>query len=313
MSKFTGSTQRILIEDALKHIYSCEQDRHEPSAQSIAGALQITLDQAASLLAGLADRNLVRLKSGKFYLTAAGRDYALQVIRAHRLWERYLADETGYAEDEWHGRADRQEHELSPAEIEALSAKLGHPTHDPHGDPIPTAAGEVGSHGGQPLVTMAAGTSARIVHLEDEPAIVYAQLVAEGLYPDQEVRLTEISTQRIGFWADGEKHILAPIVAANISVVPLAPSQREPEVPTERLSGLALGQKCEVVSISPVCRGPERRRLLDLGILPGTRISAELRSPSGDPTAYAVRGSLIALRQEQTNLIWVTPLQEVGQ
>jgi len=312
MSKFVKPSQRILIEDALKHIHSCERSQRKPSAQSVAGALQITLDEAASLLASLAARGLLVVKTGDFYLTSAGSEYALQIIRAHRLWERYLADETGFAEGEWHERADRHEHEMSPDEIDALSARLGHPTHDPHGDPIPTAEGEVVSHGGQPLATMQVGDSVQIVHLEDEPAIVYAQLIAEGLYPGLEIRLTEISPHRVCLWADGEKHILAPIVAANISVIPVSATQEEPSVPAERLSGLALGQQRQVVSISPACRGPERRRLMDLGIIPGTTIRAEIRSPSGDPTAYSVRGSLLALRKEQANLIWVSQLSEAA-
>ena len=92
-------------------------------------------------------------------LTEEGRLYALQVIRTHRLWEHYLAHETGVAEREWHARADRVEHQLSPAEVDALSARLGHPVFDPHGDPIPTASGEVRGLEGQPLNTMAAGQS----------------------------------------------------------------------------------------------------------------------------------------------------------
>ena len=92
MSKFVKPSQRILIEDALKHIHSCERSQREPSAQSVAGALQITLDEAASLLASLAARGLLVVKTGDFYLTSAGSEYALQIIRAHRLWERYLAD-----------------------------------------------------------------------------------------------------------------------------------------------------------------------------------------------------------------------------
>ncbi|NTU65007.1 MAG: ferrous iron transport protein A, partial [Chloroflexi bacterium] len=58
-----------------------------------------------------------------------------------------------------------------------------------------------------------------------------------------------------------------------------------------------------VVGISPRCHGAERRRLLDLGIVPGTVVRAEIASPSGDPIAYRVRGALIALRREQSDFI----------
>ncbi len=310
MPKLTRSTERILSEDALKHIYECEQEVRQPTLQSVAGALQISTDETADLLSNMVTHHLLQIEGREFRLTPTGRDYALQVIRAHRLWERYLADETGFAEAEWHDRADQHEHSLSPAEAEALSARLGHPTHDPHGDPIPSAGGKFVPHGGRPLTTLAAGESARIVHLEDEPAAVYAQLSAEGLYPGMEIKLLELSPQQVRFWADGDQHILTPLLANNISVVRLPKEQALETAPRARLSDLKPGETGRVVSISPACRGLERRRMLDLGILPGTRIKAEMVSPSGDPTAFLIRGALIALRKEQAVLINITPETE---
>jgi Fe2+ transport system protein FeoA len=66
------------------------------------------------------------------------------------------------------------------------------------------------------------------------------------------------------------------------------------------------------VAISQASRGAERRRLLDLGILPGTKITAETRSPSGDPTAYIIRGALIALRQNQAKQIKVRKTEDIA-
>jgi DtxR family Mn-dependent transcriptional regulator len=94
------------------------------------------------------------------------------------------------------------------------------------------------------------------------------------------------------------------VLAANLWVEPLAePAGEPPRV--ERLSTLPLGSRATVVGISARCRGPERRRMLDLGIVPGTEVAAEMRSPGGDPTAYRIRGSLIALRREQAELIHI--------
>jgi DtxR family Mn-dependent transcriptional regulator len=300
------STERILAEDALKHIYKCQVKSRRPTVESIAGALQVSPGEVTSLLHKMATHHLLQLADGEFRLTPAGEEYALQVIRAHRLWERYLADETGFPEDEWHVRADRQEHELSPADTEALSARLGHPIHDPHGDPIPSAAGDFVPHGGQPLTSLSSGEVARIVHLEDEPPVVYAQLVAEGVHPGMEVLVTDVTPRRIRFVAEGEEHILAPILAANISVEPLSPEQATGIGPNEHLADLKIGEVGRVISISPACRGLERRRFMDLGILPGTVIKAQLVSPSGDPTAYLIRGALIGLRREQAGLINIT-------
>jgi DtxR family Mn-dependent transcriptional regulator len=302
----TIESKRILVEDILKHLYIYEQSERQASIASMAGALQTSQDEAGVLISDMIDHQLVELSEGSFSLTPAGRDYAVQIVRAHRLWERYLADETGYAEDDWHTQADRREHQLSPAEVEALAARLGHPTHDPHGDPIPGAGGDFVAHMGQPLTALDPGARARIVHLEDEPPTIYARLVAERLYPGQEIQLTEKSAQRICFRADGQEHVLAPVIARNISVVPLPASAAVATEPGERLSALGLGQTARVAKISPACRGPERRRFMDLGILPGTLVKAEMVSPSGDPTAYLIRRSLIALRKEQAELITIT-------
>jgi Fe2+ transport system protein FeoA len=80
----------------------------------------------------------------------------------------------------------------------------------------------------------------------------------------------------------------------------------------ENLSQLKPGESARVVSISPRSQGAERRRFLDLGILPGTLITAEMVSPSGDPTAYHIRGAMIGLRQEQARLIHITRGKETA-
>jgi DtxR family Mn-dependent transcriptional regulator len=146
---------------------------------------------------------------------------------------------------------------------------------------------------------MALNTPLRIVHLEDEPEAVYAQLLAESLYLGMEIRITESNAQRIRFWANGDEHLLAPIVASSISVVPIPEKSKVEPVIGEPLNALEIGEVGEVIQISPRLRGQERRRMMDLGILPGTVIKAEMESPGGDPTAYRIRGALVAFREEQ--------------
>jgi DtxR family Mn-dependent transcriptional regulator len=296
-------TQRVLSEDALKYIHQAQLQGQTATLSGLAGTLQISPNRAADLLADLDQRGLLTFEGDEPRLTSAGREAALHVIRAHRLWERHLADDTGFAEAEWHQLAEHYEHELTPSQVDALAAQLGHPTHDPHGDPIPTPDGELIGHGGRPLTTLPVADLGRIVHIEDEPETVYAQLVAEGLYPGQWVRLLEVTPQRVRFWANGNEHVVAPIVAANISVVPDAPTVEIEKSSDEPLHHLKTDERGTVVGISPRCRGVERRRLLDLGIVPGTVVRAEIISPSGDPIAYRVRGTLIALRREQSDLI----------
>lgn len=313
-ARIVRSGDRVRIEDALKHFYDCEYRGTQGTLLSLAGALGLSGDRTAELISRLEALGLVAAAEGGYRLTAAGRSDALRVIRLHRLWERYLSEETGLDPTEWHGRADAREHEISPQEADDLAARMGDPRFDPHGDPIPTADGEVPPPRGKALSELAAGETAEIVHVEDEPEAVYAQLVALGLHPGLRVRMTEVSRRRIRFEAGAEEHVLAPVLAANLSVIPLAAEETE-SGPFESLSALAPGETATVSGISALCRGRERRRLLDLGVIPGTRVEADFRSPSGDPAAYRVRGALLALRREQADLIHVHregPPQEVA-
>jgi DtxR family Mn-dependent transcriptional regulator len=304
-------TERVLSEDALKRIHQCEIHNRQPTMQSLAGSLNISPNKAADVLHRLEQQEFLQVEGDHFVLTSTGRDYALRIIRAHRLLERYMADATGFEEEEWHDRAERLEHSLSLEDMESLSARLGNPTHDPHGDPIPTSRGEMVYAERTPLINLETGKPARIVHLEDEPEAVYAQIVAEGLHVGQIVRLIESSPQRVRFWAGGDEHLLAPIVAANIAVVPLPEEQEAQADIGDPLTSLKIGEVGQVVSISPRTRGVERRRLMDLGILPGTPIEIEMSSPSGNPKAYRIRGAVIALRQSQAEDIRIQRSTEV--
>ncbi|MFC1997428.1 DtxR family transcriptional regulator [Chloroflexota bacterium] len=304
-------TERVRSEDALKHIHQCEIHNQRPSMQSLAGALNSTTNEVAAIMNQLETQEYIKYEGDKFHLTPTGQDYALRIIRAHRLLERYLADATGFEEEEWHDRAERLEHNLSAEEIDQLSVRLGNPTHDPHGDPIPTSRGEMVYAERTPLVNLNTEELARIIHLEDEPEAVYAQIVAEGLHVGQIVRMIETSAHRVRFWAGGDEHLLAPIVAANIAVLPIADEQETAETSGEPLTNLSIGEVAQVIRISGRTRGVERRRLMDLGILPGTSIELEISSPSGNPKAYRIRGAMIALRESQAEDIRIQRQTEV--
>ncbi|MDX1377369.1 MAG: metal-dependent transcriptional regulator [Anaerolineales bacterium] len=308
--KITG---KILKEDALKHIHQLEIHGNKPSVNSLAGALKVSPDEVTKIITNLEAHELLVFEGGDIQLTAAGREYALRMIRAHRLYERYLADETSYEETDWHERAEQFEHTLTSDEANALAARLGNPTHDPHGDPIPTASGHMVYPERTLLTNMEIDKPARIVHLEDEPEAIYAQIVAEGLHVGQVVRLLESSSKRVRFWADGDEHVVAPIVAANIGVAKLSERPQQAEIKGEALSSLRPGQSGQVVQLSHRIRGAERRRLMDMGVLPGTKISNEMDSAAGDPSAYRIRDAVIALRKSQADLILINKPEETVQ
>lgn len=304
--------RRMRREDALKHILKSEANGRVATLESIAGALHITTGSAARLLDELASHDLLTFEGGQLRLRPAGREMGLHVLRAHRLWESYLAEETGIAEDEWHRRAERQEHLLTPAQTRALAARLGHPTRDPHGDVIPSSDGTFEGEDSQSLNSVEPETPVLITHIEDEPETVYSQLVALGLRAGMHAFVIEKSPTRIRFWADGNEHTLAPVLAENVSIRPLPDYGTADLVEEEFLSGLPPGRRARVVGLSGACRGPERRRLLDLGFVPGTPVEVEMVSPAGDPTAYRVRGSVVALRREQANLVRINSREAVA-
>lgn len=304
--------ERAQREDALKHILKSEANGQSATVLSVAGALQTRDNTAASLLRDLESAGLVSFDEGRLQLLQPGRELALQVVRAHRLWESYLAEETGIAATRWHRLAERKEHLLSPQETEALAARLGHPLTDPHGDTIPERGGELPADAGMSANAIPVNVPFTIVHLEDEPDDSYRELLALGLRPGMRAYIVSKSSDKMRLFADGRHYELAPSLAQNISAAPL------PNVTSAELSEatylheLPAGVRARVLGLTGACRGAERRRLLDLGFVPGSIVEANLISPGGDPVAYLVRGALIALRREQARFICIEPAREVA-
>ena len=298
------NTARVHVEDALKHLYDCEDKGVSCSPQSLAGSLGTTADRAAKIIHRLEKSGLLQSSGNALQLTPEGRSGALRVIRVHRLWEYYLADETSLHETEWHTEAELQEHRLSPEEVERLAARMGNPGFDPHGDPIPSVRGEMPRRPGIPLADLPPGAGARIVHLEDEPPAIYAQLVGLGFYPGLQVRMIGGGAGEIRIVAKEEERVLTRTAARNVTVAPL-PGPGGAGRAYRTLDSLAQGEAAVVRGIAEALRGQQRRRLMDLGIVPGTPIAAELVSLGGDPIAYRVRGTLVALRKKHSEQILI--------
>jgi DtxR family transcriptional regulator, Mn-dependent transcriptional regulator len=303
-----SETERTVVEDALKHAFDCNARNIACTIESIAGALQTTTALATKLVIRLEAMGLMVSEDNGFRLTAEGTAYALRVIRIHRLWERYLADETSVREADWHRVAEFEEHRMTEADADALAARLSNPQFDPHGDPIPSASGEMPEVPGETLTNFPAGTPVRIVHVEDEPPAMYALLAAIGMHRGLDLEVLENNPSRVRIEAQGEEHVLEPALARLITASRVPPGQHRPRS-YMALSALAPGNPAKVTSISRLCRGQQRRRLMDLGIVPGTQIAAELDSLTGNPRAYLVRGTLVALRREQADQIFVMPVR----
>ncbi len=294
---------KIVTEDILKQLYHAEYEGHSISITNLKG-LFAEHNNLLDVIKSMEAKGLIGTTEGVVKLNDEGRDYALKIIRVHRLWEKYLSEKTGYHKSEWHDRAEEMEHQLTSEEANKLAVQLGNPRFDPHGDPIPTDTGEITKIKGVPLSLIPVNTIGRITHIEDEPDVIYKQILAERLHIASQVRVVESNERRVVFHSQGEEYILAPVVAANITVLAL---ERE-EISEEnisRLSSLKGGEKAKIIGISQECRGENRRRLLDLGFVKNTDISIGLESPMRNPKAYLVRDTAIAIRNEQADFVLI--------
>lgn len=296
---------RVRVEDALKHVYEAAERGGRASIESLAGALGIAVREAADLARLLRERGLASTDDG-LVLTSGGERTAQQIVRAHRVWERYLADELGAPPEELHRRADRREHLLTREDVAHLAARLGHPQYDPHGDPIPPVAVRPEPVLGWPVTLMPIGMPLQIVHIEDEPEAVFARLARLELEPGKQVIVRETTADRILLDVDGRRHAVSPVDAANIFVVPAVAAAAS----ARTLADLRTGEQARVRRVG--INGFARRRLFDLGFTPGARVACAFPSALGEPRAYRVRGTLIALRPEQARRIEVEPLPETG-
>ncbi len=302
--KNVSSNEKIIIEDILKQLYHFENSGNKVDMKTLVQVLDFNNNRIVEAIKKMTINDLIYFESDVLKLTESGREYALRIVRVHRLWERYLADRTGFSKTEWHDRAELMEHQLSHDETEKLAAHLGNPKYDPHGDPIPTKTGKIAKVKGVELPLLSVNTVGRITHIEDEPEVIYKQILAENIHIGSLLRVIENNTTRIVFESEGEEFKLAPIVAANLTVAPI-----EKEVVLEdniaRLSGLKENETAKIIGISKESRGESRRRLLDLGFVKGADITIDLLNPLGEPHAYLIKGTSIALRKNQAAKILI--------
>src|SRR5262245_30247575 len=156
------------VEDYTKAIYALEDRHGVASTTALAERLGVSAPAVSAMvkkLDGLGYVQHVRYRGVR--LTPEGRRVALEVLRHHRLLETYLVEELGVPWDRVHAEAEVLEHVLSEGLEARIAAKLGEPTHDPHGDPIPAPDGSVEESETVPLDSLAKGERARFVRVSD--------------------------------------------------------------------------------------------------------------------------------------------------
>ena len=209
------------IENYAKAIYALEQ-RGDGAVtnNALAERLGVTPASASSMVKKLDELGLVAHVPYKgVKLTASGRRVALEVLRHHRLLELYLAESLGVPWDRVHDEAEVLEHVLSEELEELIAAKLGNPTHDPHGDPIPTRAGDRGARDRVPGRARArrAGRLRAGVGLRPE---MLRYLAEHGITPGERFEIVDQQPFGGPLFArfDGEVHVLGGELAAAMRV-----------------------------------------------------------------------------------------------
>jgi DtxR family Mn-dependent transcriptional regulator len=215
------------MEDYLKAIYRLGgdegQDPEQVTMQRLAEELGISGPSVTNMVKRLHELGLVRhTRYRDVALTLAGEKIALRVIRHHRLLELYLTESLGYDWDQVHAEAERLEHHVSE-ELEArIDSALGHPTHDPHGDPIPSAEGAIDTVSTTVLADLEPGDVAAISRVPDRDPEQLRYLGELGVVPGRTVTVLEKLPFEgpIRVQIGGDEHLFGRPLAARINVAP---------------------------------------------------------------------------------------------
>ncbi|MFV1883131.1 MAG: metal-dependent transcriptional regulator [Balneola sp.] len=180
------------VEDYLKAIYVLETEGEGATTTNIADMLNVSSASVTNMLKRLAGMNFIDHKSYKgATLTESGRKIALEILRHHRLLELYLKEIMGYSWDEVHEEAEKLEHHISEQFEDKIAELLDHPTHDPHGDPIPTKDGVVPEMASLSVCDAKEETSYIIGRVKDQDPELLRYLEKTGVIPGVKLTILE--------------------------------------------------------------------------------------------------------------------------
>lgn len=184
------------VEDYIKHIYlvSEKSGQNQVSMGHVAEALGVVPGTATTMVKALADAGLVEYAPRVgVHLTEHGRKLALHVLRRHRLIEQFLVEFLGFDWSEVHQEAECLEHVVSDLLLDRIDKKLGHPTEDPHGDPIPSAQGELLHGSSECLIACPLDTQLLVARITDQDPDFLQYIAGAGLTLGVSVRVVERS------------------------------------------------------------------------------------------------------------------------
>jgi DtxR family Mn-dependent transcriptional regulator len=205
----------VAEEEYLQTIYWLEEAGLPITAANIARAMQLSAPTVHEMVGRLETDGYVSRDADKsLAFTGSGREHATQIVRRHRLIERFLTDILGIPWDEVHEEAERLEHAMSPTLEERMLAAIGDAKTCPHGHPIVAGTREVGV----PLADVAEGASLRILRFENEAEDVLHYLKAAGIHPGLEGKLAASGEDEVAIESNGSRHVVTRSVAETVSV-----------------------------------------------------------------------------------------------
>ncbi|MEO7016031.1 MAG: metal-dependent transcriptional regulator [Leifsonia sp.] len=182
-----------VAQDYLKVIWSATEWSVDPiTVKQLAERLGVRAATISDGIRRLADQGmLVHEPYGGIELTETGRRHAVMMVRRHRLIETFLVAELGYGWDEVHDEAEVLEHAVSDGLIDRIDRRLGHPSRDPHGDPIPSADGTPHRPDAEPLTAAPTGAALLVSRISDADPAVLRYLAERGIRPDTALTVDE--------------------------------------------------------------------------------------------------------------------------
>ena len=209
------------VEDYVKAIWGIAGSG-VASTKEVAERLSIAPPSVTNMFVRLREMGLVEYERYRgVSLTERGREEAMRLLRRHRLIEAFLVEHLGYSWQEVHEEAERLEHAVSDGFTERLAEFLGHPDHDPHGDPIPTVDGTLEPDHSFPLSGATAGRRVRIYKVSDESIPTLDYLGEHGLVPGRLLNVKEVRALDGVITVedeDGDSHALGESLARSVFV-----------------------------------------------------------------------------------------------
>ena len=212
------------VEDYLKAIYRLTPEGRTAGTSEIASLLELAPASVSGMVKRLSEHGLLEHVPYKgVQLTEEGRRAALRTIRRHRLIEAYLVAFLGYTWDTVHDEAERLEHAVSDQLVERMASVLGHPSVDPHGDPIPDVDGAIHEPASTPLSDLPEGIPVELRRVDESDPERLRYIASIGLQPGARVLVVDRQPfdGPITIEVEGQSHVIGHELGHVLRCVPL--------------------------------------------------------------------------------------------